>query len=110
PPRPPPPGRPSLNELDELVLKTSSGNVPIGNFVQRTPMPRVGLINRVAGSRGATVTANVAEGAQSAAVQQEIMAKLAKANLGPGVTYIMKGEDEERAKAGAFLTKAFGAA
>ena len=105
-----PPERRSLNELDELVLKTTSGNVPIGNFVQRTPMPKVGLINRVAGSRVATVTANVAEGAQSAAVQQEIMTKLAKADLGPGITYIMKGEDEERAKAGAFLMKAFGAA
>jgi multidrug efflux pump len=105
-----PPERRSLNELDELVLKTSSGNVPIGNFVHRTPMPKVGLINRVAASRVVTVTANVAEGAQSAAVQQEIMAKLAKADLGPGVTYKMKGEDEERAKAGAFLMQAFGAA
>jgi multidrug efflux pump len=105
-----PPERRSLNELDELVLMTSAGNVPIGNFVQRTPMPKVGLINRVAGSRVATVTANVAEGAQSATVQQEIMSKLAGADLGPGVTYVMKGEDEERAKAGAFLMKAFGAA
>ena len=105
-----PPERRSLNELDELVLKTSSGNVPIGNFVQRTPMPKVGLINRVAGSRVVTVTANVAEGAQSAAVQQEIMGRLAKADLGPGISYVMKGEDEERAKAGAFLMKAFGAA
>src|SRR5262245_2525775 len=54
-----PPERRSLNELDELVLKTSSGNVPIGNFVQRTPMPKVGMINRVAGSRVVTVNANV---------------------------------------------------
>src|SRR5689334_7107611 len=38
------------------------------------------------------------------------MAKLAKADLGPGISYVMKGEDEERAKAGAFLMKAFGAA
>ena len=33
-----------------------------------------------------------------------------KADLGEGVTYKMKGEDEEREKAGAFLMKAFGAA
>jgi multidrug efflux pump len=105
-----PPERRSLNELDELVLMTSSGNVPIGNFVQRNATPKVGLINRVAGSRVVTVTANVAEGAQSASVQQDIMAKLAKADLGPGISFVMKGEDEERAKAGAFLMKAFGAA
>ena len=48
-----------------------------------------------------TVTANVAEGVQSAAVQQEIRGELAKADLGPGVTFKMKGEDEERAKASA---------
>jgi multidrug efflux pump len=31
-------------------------------------------------------------------------------DLGPGITFKMKGEDEERAKAGAFLGKAFGTA
>jgi multidrug efflux pump len=47
---------------------------------------------------------------QSARVQQEILAELAATDLGPGVTFKMKGEDEEREKAGAFLMKAFGTA
>src|SRR5204863_7767828 len=34
----------------------------------------------------------------------------ANADLGPGVTFRLKGEDEERAKASAFLLKAFGTA
>ena len=38
------------------------------------------------------------------------MDALSKADLGPGITFKMKGEDEERAKAGAFLAKAFGTA
>jgi multidrug efflux pump len=105
-----PPERRSLDELDELTMNTPAGTVPIGNFVTKTPTPKVGLINRVAGSRVVTVTANVAEGVQSANVQQAVMAELAKADLGEGVTYKMKGEDEEREKAGAFLMKAFGAA
>jgi multidrug efflux pump len=91
-------------------VQTPAGQVPIGNFVQRRPAPRVGYINRVNGNRVMTVSANVAEGVQSAKVQQELTGKLARADLGSGVTFKLKGEDEERAKASAFLLKAFGTA
>jgi len=43
-------------------------------------------------------------------VQSQVLDALKTADLGQGVTYKMKGEDEEREKAGAFLMKAFGAA
>jgi multidrug efflux pump len=102
--------RRSLDQLDDLRVQTGSGHVPIGNFVQRTPTPRVGYINRVAGNRVMTVSANLAGGAQAAAVQQEIAAELTAADLGSGITFKLKGEDEEREKASAFLLKAFGTA
>jgi len=105
-----PPERRSLDQIDDLRVQTQAGHVPIGNFVQRVPAPRVGYINRVNGSRVITVSANVAEGVQTAIIQQEIGAALAKADLGSGVTFKLKGEDEERAKASAFLLKAFGTA
>ncbi len=105
-----PPDRRSLDQLDELRLNTPVGSVPISNFVSREPTRKVGLINRVGGQRVVTVTSNVAEGVQSASVQQAVVETLAKTELGPGVTFRLKGEDEERAKAGAFLGKAFGAA
>jgi multidrug efflux pump len=105
-----PEDRRSLDQIDELRMQTSAGHVPIGNFVQREPMPRVGYINRVAGSRVITVASNVTEGTQSAQVQQEITAELNKMDLGSGVTWRLKGEDEEREKASAFLLKAFGTA
>ncbi|HKA75189.1 MAG TPA: efflux RND transporter permease subunit [Xanthobacteraceae bacterium] len=105
-----PPDRRSLDQIDELRIQTQAGHVPIGNFVTRVPVPRVGYINRVNANRVITVAANVAEGVQSANVQQAIARELAKADLGPGVTFRLKGEDEERAKAGAFLMKAFGTA
>ena len=76
----------------------------------RVPAQRVGNINRIDGNRVITVSSNVAEGVQSAKVQQEIAAELAKTDLGPNVTFRLKGEDEEREKAGAFLMKAFGTA
>ncbi len=105
-----PPERRSLDAIDDLRVQTTAGHVPIGNFVQRIATPRVGYINRVNGSRVTTVSANVTEGVQSAKVQQEITNALAQANLGPGVSFKLKGEDEERAKASAFLLKAFGTA
>ena len=91
-------------------MNTAMGSVPIGNFVMLQPSQRVSQLNRVAGSRIMTVSANVAEGVQSAVVKQSVMDALSKADLGPGITFKMKGEDEERAKAGAFLAKAFGTA
>ena len=102
--------RRSLDQIDTLRVQSSAGSVPIGNFVTRKPAPRVGEIHRVAGNRVITVSSNVADGVQSAKVQKEIAATLAKTDLGPGVTFKLKGEDEERAKAGAFLMKAFGTA
>ena len=105
-----PENRRSLDALDELTVNTTSGNVPIGNFVTRTAAPKVGLINRVDGLRVVTVTANVGEGVQSAVTQAQVLGALNNAGLGEGVTYRLKGEDEEREKAGAFLMKAFGAA
>jgi multidrug efflux pump len=105
-----PPDRRSLDQIDELRVQTPAGNVPIGNFVHRVPSPRVGFINRVNSSRVMTVSANVGEGVPTAKVQQAVASDLAKADLGPGVTFKLKGEDEEREKAGAFLLKAFGTA
>src|SRR4029079_13687680 len=50
------------------------------------------------------------EGVPTAKVQEAITKELAKTDLGQGVTFKLKGEDEERAKASAFLLKAFGTA
>lgn len=102
--------RRSLDQLDELRVNTPMGSVPIGNFVKRVPAQKVGLINRISGQRVVMVTSNVAEGVQSAEVQKAVAQALSQADLGPGVGFRMKGEDEEREKAGAFLMKAFGAA
>jgi multidrug efflux pump len=105
-----PPERRSLDQIDDLRVQTQAGQVPIGNFATRFPAQRVGYINRVNANRVMTVSANVAEGVQTATVQEEIARELAHTDLGPGVGFKLKGEDEERAKAGAFLMKAFGTA
>jgi multidrug efflux pump len=101
-----PEDRRSLDQIDELRVQTPAGYVPIGNFVTREASPRVGYINRVNGNRVMTVSSNIADGVQNAVVQKEIVSALGKADLGQGITFKLKGEDEEREKASAFLGKA----
>ncbi len=43
-------------------------------------------------------------------MQKEVTGRIGEADLGAGVTFKLKGEDEEREKAGAFLMQAFGTA
>ncbi|HVY20421.1 MAG TPA: efflux RND transporter permease subunit [Bauldia sp.] len=105
-----PQDRRTLNQIDDLEINTPAGSVPIGNFVQRVPSQRVGLIHRVDGERVITVTANVAEGVQTALVQQEIAKQLAATDFKGLVKWKLTGEDQERNDAQAFLLKAFGAA
>ena len=105
-----PEDRRTLNQIDDLLVQTPAGGVPIGNFIERVPAQRTGIINRIDGKRVITVTANLAEGVQTAAVTQEIAAELANADFGGLVQWKLTGEDEESAEAGAFLVSAFGAA
>jgi hypothetical protein len=98
-----PAGAPDADQLDELKIGTSAGSVPISNFVTRVPQPRVGLINRVDGERVVTVTANLAPGAQTAAVQDTIAKQLAGADFKGLVKWKLVGSDEDRAEAQAFL-------
>jgi multidrug efflux pump len=99
-----------INQLDTLRVPTRDGIVPISNFVQRTAAPRVGTIQRVDGKRVVNVEANVAEGVNVDSKIQEIAAWLATVTLPPDVDVRFKGQDEERRKAEAFLSKAFMAA
>lgn len=102
--------RRSLDQLDDMLVNTSVGPVPIASLVTREPTLSVGTINRVNAVRAINISANVAEGVASAKAQQDVTEALAKLDLGAGVFYRLKGEDEERGKASSFLAKAFSAA
>lgn len=105
-----PEDRRTLTQIDDLLVQTPAGGVPIGNFIDRVPASRTGIINRIDGKRVITVTANLAEGVQTAAVTQAIAAELENTDFGGLVQWKLTGEDEDSAEAGAFLVNAFGAA
>ena len=105
-----PRGDRNMDELDRLRVPTENGAVPIGNFVERVAVPRVGTINRADGRRVLTVAADVPEGVLPDDKVAEIRHWLSTANIDPRVAIEFKGEDQEQREAEAFLIKAFGIA
>ena len=105
-----PEDRRTLNQIDDLQIQTQAGSVPIGNFIRRVPALRTGIINRLDGKRIITVTANVKQGVQTAAVQAEITKELSATDFKGLVSWKLAGSNQDQADASAFLGKAFGAA
>jgi multidrug efflux pump len=97
----------SIDELDRLRVTTPQGRVPISNFVHRVAKPKVNTITRIDGQRAINVRADVAPGVLADDKIQEVRAWLETADIDPRVTVEFKGQDEDQAKAGAFLQKAF---
>ncbi len=102
-------GTRGLDELDRLVVATPAGAVPLGHMVDREAAPRTAEIERVDGRRAFTVSADVRPGVLPDRMVAELRSWLAEAAL-PGVSYTFRGEDEEQAKASAFLGRAFAVA
>ncbi len=101
----------TISALDQLRIQTAAGSVPISNFVTRLAAPTTGTLTRLDGERTVTVQAGIREGVQADVVRQVVTSELQKAGLDKiGVRWKLAGEDEEQAEAGAFLSKAFGAA
>jgi multidrug efflux pump len=95
--------------LDTLFINTSNGAVPLSNFATREAAQKVSVINRAQAERVMTLTANVRDGVQTATAQAAVLKNVESLQL-KGVRAVLKGEDEERDKASAFLGKAFGTA
>ncbi len=100
----------NLEQLDNIRVSTGTYSIPISNFVERTPQPKVGTLNRTDGRRVMTVKADVAEGVLPDTIVGELRQWLPTAGLDPRIDWEFKGEDEEQKAAQAFLGKAFGVA
>ncbi len=97
-----------INQLDTLRISTPSGLVPISNFVERNPVPKVSRIERVDGIRVYSVSANAAQGFlynDQLNVMKEWLET--EANIDPSVRVYFTGSDEERKRSEAFLSQAF---
>lgn len=98
----------SLDQLGRLTLNTSSGQVPLSNFVDLQPAPKVGTLHRVDGDRTITLQADLAEGAR---LDERLQAlREAMGELPADIQLQTAGEEADQQEAAAFLATAFGVA
>ncbi|MEA1049868.1 efflux RND transporter permease subunit [Lamprobacter modestohalophilus] len=97
----------TLAQLDSLTVPTPNGMVPISNFVEVIPAPKVGTLHRIDGRRAITIQADVAEGALVDSQLTRLRDALAETEGNPAVSIRFKGEDADQREAATFLTKAF---
>ncbi len=100
----------SLSELAGLRVPTSSGLVPISNFVTFAPSERTGVIRRIDEKRVTTIEANVAPGVLVNDQVIALTAALNAAELHDGVGFSFAGEAEDQADSMIFLVGAFASA
>ncbi|MEM9330945.1 MAG: efflux RND transporter permease subunit [Pseudomonadota bacterium] len=101
----------SLDHLNELKLRTSNGQVPISNFIEMTPEPKVSSITRRDGLYAMDIKANLlasakAEGLTPDEKINEIQEWLDSQAWPESIFLKFRGADEEQKESGAFLMKA----
>lgn len=100
----------SLAELASLRVPTTSGLVPISNFVTFAPSDRTGIIRRIDEKRVTTIEANVAPDVLVNDQVVALTAALNAAELPDGVAFSFGGEAEDQAESMTFLVGAFATA
>ncbi len=102
-----PHGERSLAELGNLRVPTTSGLVPIANFVSFSPTERVGTIRRIDEVRVVTVEANLAPGVLLNDQIAKLTAVMEDGGLPDGISFSFGGEAEDQTEAMVFLIGAF---
>ncbi|TNF04702.1 MAG: efflux RND transporter permease subunit, partial [Gammaproteobacteria bacterium] len=97
----------NLDQLMQLQLHSDQGMVPLANFVELQPAPKTGVLNRVDSRQVVTIEADPAEGVLVNDLVVELQQKLKILEIPPEVRLTFKGEDEEQAETGQFLSTAF---
>ncbi|MDA4846936.1 efflux RND transporter permease subunit [Hoeflea poritis] len=103
----------TLDQFELLKLRTANGQVPLSNFIERTPQPKVSSITRRDGLYAMDVKASVADGATvdgRAATPddavREVQAWLDTQEWPENVFLKFRGADEEQQESSAFLGRA----
>ena len=100
-----------LSTLDQLKVATDRGQVPLSNFIERRPVPKLAQINRRDTERFFLVRADVGADVSDIAKIEELEAWMADEQPFPaGVTARFTGDREEQAESQSFLMTAFAGA
>ena len=115
-----------LSTLDTLKVRTKDGLVPLSNFITKSPVKKLGEINRIDQKRFFDIKAGVEDGLKTTLIDQNgnktevfinaneriahLTKYLEKSPLGPGISWEWTGDQEDQAESQAFLSTAFSAA
>jgi len=97
----------TLEELQSLRVPTSTGLVPISNFVTFEPAPRSGTINRIDQERVVSIESNVGPDINVNEKTLALRAALENMDTPDSVAWSFGGEAEEQADTMIFLGGAF---
>ncbi|MDP4944848.1 MAG: efflux RND transporter permease subunit [Alishewanella sp.] len=95
----------SLSQLSRLTVATTSGQVPLSNFVNVVPSPKTSVIKRVDSNRAITIKSDLAEGYQL--TERLNTLRSADITLPDGVMIQTAGEDADQQETMSFLLGAF---
>ena len=96
-----------IKSLDDLIIQTPSGGVPITNFVKRVAKQKVGQIRRIDASRVVVIKANTAVGDETIRVVAHLKDWLKTQNIPPMVHVEFSGNDETQQQSTNFMKGAF---
>jgi len=100
----------TFDTLDGLRIMTSSGLVPVSNFIERKAVPKVANIQRRNGVYVMNVAANLEPGVATDAKVKELQAWQATQTWPSTVTIAYGGSAEQVDDTNAFIVQAFGMA
>lgn len=97
----------SISAIDDLVVSTSQGNIPISHFMERKAEPKVTAITRIDRKTTVTLEADVKKGVLAADVIKELKTRLKDRELPDGIMVSFEGQDEDQKETQDFLGVAF---
>ena len=97
----------SIDQLDNIMIETRSGQIPISNFVEKKPKKNVSYIRRYDTRNAMYVKANVAEGVIAADKVSEIQNWADEQDYPSYIDIAFGGENEEQTESMKFVTQAF---
>ncbi len=97
----------SIDQLDNIMIETRSGQIPISNFVEKKPKKNVSYIRRYDARNAMYVKANVAEGVIAADKVSEIQRWADEQDYPSYIDIAFGGENEEQTESMKFVTQAF---
>lgn len=100
----------SLEQLDNIMIPSNAGPIPISNFIDRKAVQKQGNIKRVDGKKVVNINADVKDGLVVDNVIKAISAEMEQANLPAEISYRFRGNTENQQKSSNFLASAFGVA